>query len=267
VGRVGPRPTRVGHGARRRLLRGFLAGGGGVVESGAVLRARFLLLMGAVVALGVAGTACAEQSAAIRVGDDTVSEEDFRDEVEALGKSETALQLMLGATRTDVAGELGDDSFTQPFIGYMVQQRVSLILQEQLAEQNDIELTDAVRDEVRGQIESEFENAGADMDDLPDAFVDQLVDDIAIGQALQSADQGDLQADYLELAENADVELSSHLGEWNNDAFVASLLGQGQDPQGQQISAVTPPSAPQTAPAGGEGTEGTAGTDPGSPAG
>ena len=84
-----------------------------------------MLLMGAVVAVAVAGTGCADQSAAIRVGDDTVSEKDFREEVEALGQSETALQLMLGATLTDVAGELGDDSYTQPFIGYLVQQRVS----------------------------------------------------------------------------------------------------------------------------------------------
>jgi hypothetical protein len=223
--------------------------------------------MGAVVAVAVAGTGCADQSAAIRVGDDTVSEKDFREEVEALGQSETALQLMLGATLTDVAGELGDDSYTQPFIGYLVQQRVSLMLQEQLAEQNGIEVNDDDRDAVRTQIESEIANAGANIDDLPEAFVDQLIDDVAVGQALQGAQgQSDLQGDYLELAENADVELSSHLGEWNNDAFVASLLGQGQGQgaQGQQLSAVTPPAGPRSAPGGGEGTEG---TDSGSPAG
>jgi hypothetical protein len=236
-----------------------------------VLRTRLAFLLGAVAAVGLVGTGCAEQSAAIRVGDDTVSEKDFLDEVQALGESETALQLMVGAARTDVVGELGDDSYTQPFVGYMIQQRVSLILQGQLAEQEGIELTEAERDEVRDLIEGEFENAGAQLSDLPDGYVDQLIDDIAISQALTNEMPPDeLQTAFLELADRADVDLSSRFGEWDNDAFVASLQGQGQ---GQPISAVTPPAAPQAGGGAGAGAGagsdagGQGGTDPGSPAG
>lgn len=226
-----------------------------------MLRTRLAFLLGAVAVVGLVGTGCAEQSAAIRVGDDTVSEKDFLDEVQALGESDTALQLMLGAARTDVVGELGDDSYTQPFVGYMIQQRVSLILQGQLAEREGIELSDAERDEVRGLIEDEFANAGADIADLPDGFVDLLVDDIAISQALTNEMPPDeLQTEFLELADRADVELSSRFGQWDNDAFVAGLQGQGQG-----ISAVTPPPAPQAAEGDDAGSE--AGTDPGSPAG
>jgi hypothetical protein len=222
-------------------------------------------LLGAVAAVGLVGTGCAEQSAAIRVGDDTVSEKDFLDEVQALGESETALQLMVGAARTDVVGELGDDSYTQPFVGYMIQQRVSLILQGQLAEREGIELTDAERDEVRGLIEGEFENAGAQLSDLPDGYVDQLIDDIAISQALTNEMPPDeLQTAFLGLADRADVELSSRFGEWDNDAFVAGLQGQGQ---GQAISAVTPPAAPQAGAGAVSDAGSQGGTDPGSPAG
>lgn len=223
-----------------------------------MLRARSALVLGVAAAVGVAGTGCADQSAAIRVGDDTVSEQDFVVEVETLRDNETVLQLIVDsqATRADLVGELSDDSFRQPFVGYMVEQRVLLILQAQLAAQEGVEPSEADLDGVRGQVESELETAEVDIADLPESFVDQLVGDIAVNNALQELPTEDIQEAFLELADTTDVELSSHLGEWDAESFLAGLQGQTQE-----AGAVTPPPAPQ--PASGEED----GADLGSPAG
>jgi hypothetical protein len=211
-------------------------------------------LFAAVGLVGLASTACAEQSAAIKVGDDTVSESDLTDEIDTLSGNEALLQLIVSdqVTRDDIVGQMGEDSYTQPFVAYMIEQRVFLLLQSQLAEQEGIEPSKADREEVRGQIDDELANAGVDTDDLPDEYVDQLVDQISLSQALQQGlGQDEFQAKFLELAEKTDVELSSRFGEWDNDAFLARL-------QGQQAAAVTPPPAPLSPEAG---------ADPGLPAG
>ena len=210
-----------------------------------------------VAAVGVASTACAEQSAAIRVGDDTVSEKDFLDELQTLRDNDVALQLIVGATPADITGEMGDDSFGQPFVAYMVEQRVFLILERQLAAKEGIEPSDADLDGVRSQIDDQFQSSGGKLTDLPDGYVDQLVDDLAIGQALQTQlGQDELQSSFVELADRTDVEVSSRFGEWNQDAFIAHVQGQQQ-----QASAVTPPAAPLPSP------DAQNGADVGSPAG
>lgn len=214
-----------------------------------MLRARFLLV-GAVVASGVAGVGCADQSAAIRVGDQTVSEADFVDEVEALRDNETALQLIVGAARSDIVGELGDDSYSQPFVGYMVEQRVLLMLQQQLADQEGVELTDDELSVVRDDIVSQLQEGGVDPDELPDSYIDQLAEDLAVGQALQDEIPAeDLQAAFFEVVEETDVELNSRFGEWDADAFLAGLQG------GQSQGAVTPPAGPQPAPGADDGAD------------
>jgi hypothetical protein len=203
-------------------------------------------LFAAVGLVGLASTGCAEQSAAIKVGDDTVSESDLIDEIDTLSNNEALLQLIVNdsVTQADVVGQLGEDSYTEPFVAYMIEQRVFLLLQGQLAEQEGIEPSKDARETARGQVEDELAGAGVEVDDLPDAYLDQLVDQITISQALQQElGQDEFQAKFLDLAENTDVELSSRFGEWDNDGFLARL-------QGQQAAAVTPPPAPLSPQAG-----------------
>jgi hypothetical protein len=213
-------------------------------------------LLGAVAALGLAGTGCADQSAAIRVGDDTVSEQDLVEEMNALRDNEEALRLIVGASRDQIVGEMGDDSYLQLFAGYTVVQRVFYLLQHQLADQEGVEVSEAEVDELRDQLETELEGAGADVAELPGSLLDRLAEDFAIGQALQTELPAELQDAFMELADETEVELSSRFGEWDHEAFLAGLQGTGQI-----ASAVTPPPAPRPAP----GSEG--GTDPGLPGG
>ncbi|HEV7760377.1 MAG TPA: hypothetical protein VGO78_15350, partial [Acidimicrobiales bacterium] len=89
-------------------------------------RRRLVSLFAAVGLVGLASTGCAEQSAAIRVGDDTVSESQVLDELDAWAGNETLIPA------GQVTGELGEDSYIQPFVGSIIQQRVTFMLYEQL---------------------------------------------------------------------------------------------------------------------------------------
>jgi hypothetical protein len=198
----------------------------------------------------MAGTGCAEQSAAIRVGDDTVSEKDFLDELEAWAGNEALVP------EGQVTGELGEDSFIQPFVGSVVQQRVVFTLYEQLFEDEGLELTSAERAGGRDLIDESF-GEGVEAG-LPEDFADDLGQTTAMAQKLsEELGAEELQSKLRDLAEHTEVEVGSRFGSWDHDAFMAAFQGQQASP------AVLAPKAPLAA--SGSGDEG--GADSGSPAG
>jgi hypothetical protein len=214
-----------------------------------VLRARVVLVVAAAVGLAVAGTGCAEQSAAIRVGDQTVSEKQMLDEIDAWAANKTLIP------EGQVTGELGDDSFVQPFVGSIVQQRVVFILYGQVFDDEGLELTAADRAAGRDTLDQEFGPDGTSA--FPADYVHELTETAAKFTKLQQElSPDDLQAKLVDAATNADVQVSSRFGSWDNDAFVAGFSTQGQ----QAPSALVPPPAPQSA-------DGQGAADLGSPSG
>ncbi len=210
------------------------------VASDPVPKRRLVPLAAAVAAVGLLSTGCADQSAAIRVGDESISEKDFLAEVDALGSSDEALQLIVGASREDVVGSMGEGSYQQRFVAFMADQRVYALLLHQVADDEGIEVDVDTMQTVRDQIEGELEGNGVDLADFPEAYLDRLATDIAVAQALEeSMAPEDQQAAVLEQAEGTDIEVSSRLGSWNQDAFLASLQGQSQS-----IASIDPPEAP-----------------------
>jgi hypothetical protein len=210
-----------------------------------VPKRRLVPLVAAVAAIGLLSTGCADQAAAIRVGDESISESDFFAEVDALGSSDEALALIVpGATREVIAGAMGEGSYQQRFVAFMADQRVYALLLHQVADDAGIEIDVDEMQTVRGQIEDELEGNGVDLDDFPDAYLDRLAEDIAVAQALEGGmAPEDQQAALLEQAERTDIGVSSRLGTWNQDAFLASLSGQSQS-----IASIDPPEAPLPSP-------------------
>jgi hypothetical protein len=201
-----------------------------------------------VAALGVAGvaaSACSEQSAAVRVGDDSISEKAMLDELDAWAGNETLIP------EGQVTGELGDDSYIQPFVGSIVQQRVIFTLYEQLFADEGLELTPGDRDLGRQQLDSEFGPQGTE--GFPDDYVDDLSDTAAKFVRLQEElGPEDLQSALLEAADKADIEVSSRFGSWDNNAFMAGF----QASQGQQAPpALVPPQAPLPSPDAQQGAD------------
>jgi hypothetical protein len=214
------------------------------VASDFVPKRRLVPLLAAVAAVGLVSTGCADQSAAIRVGDESISEKDFLDEVDALGSNEAALQLIVGASPEDVAGALGDSSYQQRFVAFMADQRVYAMLLHQVADDAGIDVSVDDVQQVRTQVEGELESNDVDLAELPEAYLDRLAEDIAVAQALEDEmAPEDQAAAVLEQAEKTDIEVSSRLGEWNQDAFLASLGGSSQG-----VASVDPPEAPLPSP-------------------
>jgi hypothetical protein len=212
------------------------------------------LVVAAAVGIAVAGTGCAEQSAAIRVGDETISERAMLDEIDAWAGNKTLIP------EGQVTGELGDDSYIQPFVGSIVQQRVVFTLYEQLFADEHLELNAADRAAGRDQLDSEFGPGGTD--DFPKDYVDDLTETAAKFVKLQQElGTDELQTKLLDAATTADIEVSSRFGSWDNDAFVAGFTSS----QGQQAPpALVPPPAPKSPP---QSADAEAGADLGLPSG
>jgi hypothetical protein len=168
---------------------------------------RFLLALAPLAAVGLLAASCTDQTAAIRFGDETVSEDDLLDELEALA-----------STAGDAAGEPGqyprgelEDSYDQGFAGQVVTQRLQFMIFDQIFEDEDLELTQADRDQVRGQLEGDPSFLA-----LPSDYQESFVQDIAKRQAVQATlDPPALNDAIAEVVDTNDIEISSRFGTWD----------------------------------------------------
>jgi hypothetical protein len=181
-------------------------------------------LIAAVAVVGLAAAGCAEQSAAVRVGDTTVSRSDFEAELDAFAELQGA---------DSVAGEL-EGSYTQQFVASALGQRIEFILAEQMFDEQGLELTDA-------DVADMTEQAGNQLDNVPRDLRRSLIEDVALRTRLV----GELgQENYFstlrEAADSTDIEVSSRYGSWDRDTYT-----------------VVPPEGP--APASGGGSNGSDG--------
>jgi hypothetical protein len=214
----------------------------GVRLVSAAVRLRSLGLSAGLLAVAALGTsACAEQTAAARVGDATVSESELMDEIEVLAD----------LSSQPAEGDLGS-SYSQTFVGRVLQQRIVVLLIDRVLDEEGAEVTDEDRAAARQQIEQR-DQAFAD---VPSWYQDVTVDDFSKFNKLAEIypDDSGLGA-IVDMAERVDVELSSRYGSWD-----PSLIQEHYSSQFQAPAPVVPPRGPEPAP-NGEGS----GDDPTAP--
>jgi hypothetical protein len=175
------------------------------------------LLVAAAAAVLVAG-ACSEQSAALRVGDESVSRTQIYDELELITTNEEfrAATIGDGVPASELLGTLRS-SYPQDFVASILNQRLRYILAGDVLEANDIEVTESDRDGITDQID-DLLTGGADS--LPAEYRDDLVEGLARLSVLQG-ELGSQEANtqLREAAESSDIEVSSHFGSWNPDTL------------------------------------------------
>jgi hypothetical protein len=163
---------------------------------------------------GLAGAGCSEQSAAVRVGDETVSQSDFEDELDAFGDNE-----VLAASGPDGASGLAGGlpgSYSQDVVGYVLGRRVLYTLAETMVDQRDLEITDDDRSTAEQQLEGEF---GADgFAAFGGDYRRELTDDFARLVRLQDElGAEELDQELRSAFESTDIDVSSHYGSWDRD--------------------------------------------------
>jgi hypothetical protein len=166
---------------------------------------RLTLIVAMIAAAGLAGAGCTDQSAAVRVGDSTVSQSDFEDELDAFASNPAFVQ-----DPDSVKGELSG-SYTQEFVSAVLGQRIQFIVIEQVFDERGLELTDDDRSNVTGQLQ------GA-LDDMPADVRNLLIEDLARRTRLQAElGQEEYGRALTDAVDSTDVEVSSHYGSWDPD--------------------------------------------------
>ena len=200
-----------------------------------MLNRRLASLLTAVTVAGLAATGCAEQSAAVRVDDATVSRSDFEDQLDLFYENDDLRALLFDATKDQLRGENAPrDSYTQEYVGALASVQVQFLVVAQALEDEGVELTESDRVAVIDQL---GKSVPGGFDSLPAGLRDDLVDGFAGFDKLQT-ELGEEEFNVVvgEVVDASDISVSSRYGSWDRDQF-----------------AVTPPPGP--APAPGTATE------------
>jgi hypothetical protein len=178
------------------------------LASGGVSTRRFVISLAVFATLGlVAAAGCGEQTSAIRVGDQSVSQSELHDELEALAP------LIGDAPDEFPRGQL-EGSYDQGFVSQVVTQRVQFMVFDQIFDDEGLELTDEDRDPVRGELERDPAFL-----ELPEDYRESIVDTLAKQQVLQaSLDPAALNDAASALLDKIDI--SSRVGSWDNNVGV-----------------------------------------------
>ena len=166
-------------------------------------RRRLTLVIVAIAAAGLVGSGCSEQSAAVRVGDTTVSQSDFEDELDAF------------AGLPGAEGVRGDarDSYTQEFVGDVLDQRIGFILTEQVFDERGLELTEDDIAQTAAQV-------GGQLDSMPRDVRDSLIEDVARQSRLvNELGQEEASSALNDAVTSTDIEVSSQYGSWDPEQF------------------------------------------------
>ncbi|HLM63478.1 MAG TPA: hypothetical protein VK306_04195 [Acidimicrobiales bacterium] len=174
---------------------------------------RLVPALAAVTVAGLAPGGCAEQSAALRVGDHSVSEADLMDELDAWGGNE---QYWTDVSQPVPEGEL-PDSWDQEFVSQTLSQRVQFLLIEDIFDERGLELTDDDRNAAEQGLGQQL---GAAFDAFPDDLRADLVDVIARRNALvDELGQDGFQQALYEAVTGADISVASRFGHWDEDTL------------------------------------------------
>jgi hypothetical protein len=198
-------------------------GGRHSVRLRAVLeRRRIAKLIAAVAAAALLATGCGDkQSAAVRVDDQTVSQSDLYEELHliatnapfrdaTLGTSQDGSSIDPKVLRGDLAG-----SYSQPFVGAVLGQRVLYLLADDVLAKNDLHVTAADRQAIIDQLDRLLPKGAGE---LPANYRRDFVEGLARLRVLQTelgSDQANLA--LREQAADSDIVVASQFGHWDVD--------------------------------------------------
>lgn len=171
------------------------------------------------------------------------------DVVEARADNQTYLELS-GIPADALQGDL-EGSYSQEYIGSMLQERIFVLLFDRLLEEEGVEVTADQRDQARQGVEQRLQAA---FPEFPGWYQEQLVEEQSMYMALVSALGSDeaVGSALTNLADRVDIDVSSRYGSWDpelvGDAWTGEALA--------VIRPEAPASSPDatSAPAGGAGT-------------
>jgi hypothetical protein len=173
------------------------------------------------IALGLAGLAvagCADQAAAVRVNDRTMSRSDFEEHLDAIYDDDDLRDYWIAADRESLRPQdAPEGTYTQQYVGEVARLHVLFLALEEVLDDEGIELTDDDRAAARAEI-AEF--LGVEPDELEAARWDDYVDAVA-GIRRLSEDLGEEEADAAvsRVLTEGDVSVSSQYGSWDPDTF------------------------------------------------
>lgn len=180
---------------------------------------RLASLLAAVTVAGLAATGCSQQAAAVRVDDATVSRSHFEDQLDLFySNDELRSFLFQGVTREQLRAADGPvGGYTQAFVGSLASVQVQFLIVDQALEAEGIEVTDADRDAIIGQLDQALPGG---VDSLPEDQRDDLVDGFAGFEKLR-AELGEQDFNIVlgEIVDAADIEVNSRYGSWDEDEF------------------------------------------------
>ena len=181
-------------------------------------RRRLLPVLAAVVAAGLVSTGCGtEQSAALRVGDQSVSQSELFEELEFITTNEDFRSALFeGVQLSDMQGTLRT-SYTQPFVGAMLDRRLRFLLAGEALDANGIEITDADRADIEQQLD---DIPGAE--EMPAGYREDFVEGFARLSVLQSAsgDEAEINSQLREAAQSTEILVNSRFGTWDADNLI-----------------------------------------------
>jgi hypothetical protein len=202
-----------------------------------VLNRRLASLLAAVTVAGVAATGCADQSAAIRVDDVTVSRSDFEDELAFYFDNDDLRDYVFGpAERDQLRGELRD-SYSQQYVGAVAGLRVQFIVADSVLAAEGLEVTDDDRAGAEAEID---EAVPGGVSALPEDRRAGFIDDVATFRVLQGELGDGFSQAITDAYAETDISVRSQYGRWDAeqltivppDGPVAAQGGDGAETDG-----------------------------------
>lgn len=177
-----------------------------------VLHRRLASLLVTVSAAGLLAAGCgSDQAAALRVGDQTFSNSEIEDDLDAYAENELINpdgDAFRGATA---------ESFDQAMVSQVLEQRLIFTLEEQIFDDEGLSLDDEARQAAVDSLSPEEQQM---ITGFPDDYREWLVDGFARRVVLQDELGADeLNQALVALADEVDIEVSSRFGSWDADAY------------------------------------------------
>jgi hypothetical protein len=196
-----------------------------------------LIAAASVAVLAAAG--CGSTSAAVTVDDQSISRQDFEDQLDEIYDNDEFRGALFGEVDAQQllapGGPVG--GFAQEYVAQMAFIQVQFMVLPQVLDDEGLEVTDADREAVEEQLEG---TAPGLLDSLPDGMREQYLDGFAGFDKLRAdLDEDEFNEVFTAAIESADVTVSSRYGTWNADEFT-----------------VDPPTAPRAAPGSTDGGDG-----------
>jgi len=202
---------------------------------------------------GVVASGCADEAAAARVGDATISNDDVMTQVTALYGNNRLWQALdqqngqqPGSSRSQLRGD-APGSYAQSFVANVLQEQVTFALVDQLFDDEGAEVSDA---HLQAAEQAQQQQYGEFFAEFPEDYQDDQIDHYSRLISLQDSLGEDGFSEALDsLIDETDIEVSSRYGSWDAQAFKDSPEQLAVVPPPGPASAPGAPAAPPAAPA------------------